>query len=131
MKKYRKQLIIIGAVIAIFFLLISCKTKIQYVPVETIKTEYRDRLKVDSVHLYDSIYIRDKGDTVFEYRYKYLYRDKLLNDTVYVGSVVQVPYAVIETKTVNRLYNWQIVLMCLGGICIGYFGYKLFRFFKK
>ena len=53
----------------IIFLLIlggglsSCRT--QYVPVETVKTEYRirDSIRYDSIYQHDSVYIAVKGDT--------------------------------------------------------------------
>ena len=52
----------------------SCKT--QYIPVESVRTEYktRDSIRYDSIYQRDSIYTLVKGDTVYQYRYKYLYR---------------------------------------------------------
>lgn len=52
---------------------VSCRT--QYIPVETVRTEYRvrDSIRHDSVYQQDSVYVLVKGDTVYQYRYKYLY----------------------------------------------------------
>ena len=49
----------------------SCRT--QYVPVETVRTEYktRDSIRHDSVYQQDSVYVLVKGDTIYQYRYKY------------------------------------------------------------
>ena len=60
---------------------VSCRT--QYVPVETVRTEYktRDSIRFDSVYQRDSIYMLVKGDTVYQYKYKYLYRYLTLNRT--------------------------------------------------
>ena len=64
--------IIILLILAICF--VSCWT--QYFPVESVRTEYktRDSIRFDSVYQRDSIYTLIKGDTVYQYRYKYLYR---------------------------------------------------------
>ncbi len=112
------------------FLLLSCRSKTIYVPTEIVKTEYRDKFIHDSIHYYDSIYVKEKGDTFLIEKYKYIYKDKLRTDTVCKTDSVIVPYPVIETKEINRLYSWQIILMCLGGVLIGYLGFRLFRLFK-
>lgn len=118
----------------ISIILIGCKAKTVYVPVESVKTEYRDRLERDSIHLYDSIFINrwKSNDTVFltKEKYKYLYRDKFVRDTICKTDYIAIPYPVIETKEVNRLYSWQIILMILGCCLIGYLGFRLVRLFK-
>ena len=90
----------------------SCRT--QYIPVETVRTEYktRDSIRVDSIYNQDSIYILVKGDTVYQYRYKYLYKYQFLNktDTMIKTDSVQVPYPV--EKSLSR---WQTIKMELGG----------------
>lgn len=113
--------------LSFLLLLISCKTQTVYVPVESIKTEYQDRLQRDSIYLQDSIFIVMKGDTVWYEKYKYLYRDKLVRDSVFITDSIQVPYPVVEVKEVNRLKNWQLTLMCLGAVLIGLLGFRLWR----
>lgn len=54
-------------------ILSGCKPQLIYVPVESVKTEYQDRIQRDSIHLYDSIFVKMKSDTVFYEKYKYLY----------------------------------------------------------
>lgn len=94
----------------------SCRT--QYIPVETIRTEYktRDSIRVDSIYNQDSIYVLVKGDTIYQYRYKYLYKYQYLNrtDTIIKIDSVQVPYPV--EKQLNR---WQSIKMKLGGWAFG------------
>lgn len=65
----------------------SCKT-IQYVPVETIKTEkeYIDRLQVDTLICKDSVIIREKGDCEDKEHIRYVYRVKDLHDTVNIAT---------------------------------------------
>lgn len=105
----------------------GCKSNTVYVPVETVKTEYQERLVRDSIYLQDSIFVSMKGDTVWYEKYKYLYRDKLVRDSIFICDSIQVPYPVIEIKEVNRLMKWQVVLMCLGCVTIGFVGWKVWR----
>lgn len=111
--------------------LTCCKSKTVYVPVETVKTEYRDRITRDSVRLYDSIFIREANDTVRIERFKVVYRDKIKRDSIFIHDSIQVPYPVIEYQEVNKLHSWQIILMCMGGFMIGYSGCYLFRLLKN
>jgi len=121
-------------IFCVLVLLVGCKSqKLIYVPVEkeTIKTEYMDRLQRDSIYVQDSIFIHHKGDTVFKEKYKYLYRDKLVRDSIFIHDSISLdkPYPVEVIKEVNRLKQWQIVLMILGGVLIGMGGYKIVRMF--
>lgn len=99
-------------------LVCSCRT-MKYVPVETIKidTTYINKLQRDSIYMLDSVYVKEKGDTVFIEKYKYLYRDKLIRDTLYMAKTdsIQVPYPVEKELT-----RWQQFRMDFGGwaMCI-------------
>lgn len=96
--------------------LCSCRTK--YVPVESVRTEieYRDRWQRDSIHVHDSIHVREKGDTVFVDRWHTEYKDRNVRDTVYIEKTdsVQVPYLVGKALTC-----WQSVKQEIGGIAMG------------
>lgn len=105
-------------------------TKYVEVPVDRVKIEYRDRVSVDTLYRNDSTIIREKGDTVFLEKYKYIYRVKELKDTVNVTDTVTVVKPVEVTKEVNKLHNWQVGLMVLGGAAIALGGYKLIKFIK-
>lgn len=91
----------------------SCRTT-EYVPVEVIKsdTTYINKVKRDSIYQLDSIYILDRGDTVLITKTKYLYRDKLVRDTVYRSKVdsIQVPYPVEQ-----QLTRWEQFRLDVGG----------------
>lgn len=99
-------------------LVCSCRT-VKYVPVETIKidTTYINKLQRDSIYMLDSVYVKEKGDTVLIEKYKYLYRDKLVRDTLYMAKTdsIQVPYPVEKELT-----RWQQFRMDFGGwaMCI-------------
>lgn len=99
-------------------LVCSCRT-VKYVPVETIKidTTYINKLQRDSIYMLDSVYVKEKEDTVLIEKYKYLYRDKLVRDTMYISKAdsIQVPYPVEKELT-----RWQQFRMDFGGwaMCI-------------
>ncbi len=102
----------------LLFVICSCRT-VKYVPVETIKvdTTYINKLQRDSIYMLDSVYVKEKGDTVLIEKYKYLYRDKLVRDTMYISKAdsIQVPYPVEK-----KLTRWQQFRMDFGGwaMCI-------------
>lgn len=117
-------------ILAILFVLIfgSCTTtKYVEIPVDKVKIEYRDRHRTDTLMVRDSIIIKDKGDTVFQEVYKYIYRTKELRDTVTIIDTTTVVNTVEVVKEVNKLHNWQIILMVLGGVSIGFILFKLFK----
>ncbi|WP_032565993.1 hypothetical protein [Bacteroides fragilis] len=95
----------------------GCRTT-QYVPVETIKTEYktRDSIRHDSIYQRDSIYVIDRGDTVYTYKDRYLYKYLYLNriDTVIKTDTVKIPYPV--EKALTRCQKAKIEL---GGWAFG------------
>lgn len=127
--------LIYSIMLALFFsFMIGCKSKTVYVPVETIRKEkeFVDRWSRDSIHLHDSIYVERKGDTLWLEKYKTIYKEKLVRDSIFVTDSVsvEVPYPVVEVKEVNRLRNWQIILMCLGGVLVGCVGWRVLRWIR-
>lgn len=117
--------------IFLVFIAISCgTTKVIEVPVEKVRTEYIDRQVIDTLIKNDSIIIRDKGDTVFLEKYKYLYRYINITDTVIQIDTITKTITVEVTKEVNKLKEWQIGLMILGGIALAFGGYKLIKVIK-
>lgn len=97
--------------------LTSCRS-IKYVPVETVKTEYktRDSIRFDSIYEHDSIFLFVNGDTVYKEKYRYKYRYLTINktDTVMLADSVQIPYPVEK-----QLTRWQRMKIELGGWAFG------------
>ena len=97
--------------------LTSCRS-IKYVPVETVKTEYktRDSIRFDSIYEHDSIFLFVKGDTVYKEKYRYKYRYLTINktDTVMLTDSVKIPYPVEK-----QLTRWQQMKIELGGWAVG------------
>lgn len=115
----------------LFFLLfltivISCKTttKVVEIPVETIKTEYIEQIKYDSIYHKDSIYIMQKGDTIYNNKVQYLYKYKYLRDTINVTDTIPTIVTVKDTQYINKLYTWQKLLITVG---IGFVLYWIVR----
>lgn len=118
--------------ILVSLLLSGCaSTKYVEVPVNRVKIEYRDRTFIDTLIRNDSTIIRERGDTVFLEKYKYLYRIKEVRDTVSMTDTITVVQKVEVVKEVNRVHNWQIILMVLGGAAIALGLYKLVILIKK
>ena len=115
----------------LFFLLfltivISCKTttKVVEIPVETIKTEYIEQIKYDSIYHKDSIYIMQKGDTIYNNKVQYLYKYKYLRDTINITDTIPKIVTVKDTQYINKLYTWQKLLITVG---IGFVLYWIVR----
>ena len=119
---------ILKTLFLLFFLItiISCKTttKIVEVPVETIKTEYIEQIKYDSIYSKDSIYIMQKGDTIYNNKVQYLYKYKYLRDTINITDTISKIVTIKDTQYINQLYTWQKLLMIVG---IGFILYWIVR----
>lgn len=113
--------------------LCGCKS-IQYVPVETIKTDsiYISKVLVDSIYTRDSVYLEIKEDTIFKQEFKYIYKYKSLIDTIYSIQVdsIRVPYPVEK-----QLSRWEKIKLDMGGVAIGgivvLIALIVFKFWKK
>ena len=119
--------------ILILGIIVSCckSTKYIEVPVDRVKIEYRNSVSVDTIYRNDSTIIRESGDTVFLEKYKYIYKVKEFKDTVNITDTITVVNTVEVTKEVNKLYNWQIVLMTLGAFAIVILLYGVIKWIKK
>ena len=110
-----KKILLIAAIATLLY---SCKS-IKYVPVETTKTEYRDKIFQDSVTRYDSVYMKEKGDTLILERYRYLYKNSIIRDTTIIRDTIQVSYPVEVIKQVKvPLSGWQNFQVWCGRIAL-------------
>ena len=111
--------------------IISCtSTKTIEVPVETIKTEYIEQVKYDSIYSKDSIYIMQKGDTIYNNKVQYLYKYKYLRDTINITDTIPKIVTVKDTQYINQLYTWQKLLIVIGIGFILYWIIKLVIYIK-
>ena len=118
-------------------LLGSCKVKekIVEVPIPQIKTEikYIDKVKYDSIYLKDSVYIIQKGDTVYNNKIAYRYKYKYLKDTITINKADTITrlQKVTEIKVKNQLNVVQKVLMYIGLFSLLMFIIIIYKHFKK
>ena len=116
----------------LFLTMVSCKTttKIVEVPVETIKKEYIEQIKYDSIYFKDSIYIIQKGETIYNNKVQYLYKYKYLRDTINITDTIPTIITVKDTQYINQLYTWQKILIVIGIGFILYWIIKLVIYIK-
>lgn len=115
-----KRLLFLIIPYIILSLLAGCKS-VQYVPVETVRTDsiYVDRYQRDSIYQRDSVFVNrwTAGDTIYQDKvvWKYVYRDKVKYDTVATlrSDTINVPYPV-ECK----LSKWEQLKLNVGGWAI-------------
>ena len=130
---YIKRLILKTLFLLLFLTtIISCTTtKIVEVPVETIKTEYIEQVKYDSVYSRDSIYIIQKGNTIYNNKIQYLYKYKYLRDTINITDTIPKIITIKDTQYINQLYTWQKILIVIGIGFILYLITKLIFYIKN
>ena len=131
---YIKRIILKTLFFLLFLIIaISCKTttKVVEIPVETIKTEYIEQIKYDSIYYKDSIYIMQKGDTIYNNKVQYLYKYKYLRDTVNITDTIPKIITVKDTQYINQLYTWQKLLIVIGIGFILYWIVKLVIYIKS
>ena len=128
-KKIRLVWTVILLAILIVFLLTGCKTKTILVPVDRVKIEYRDRLRVDSVYNRDTVQIYGRNDTVFKDVIRW--RERFRIDTVSVVRIDSIPYPVEVIREVNKLTKWQrwrlTILNIIGGLTAVYIAFRVGR----
>ena len=118
-------------------LLGSCKVKekIVEVPISQIKTEikYIDKIKYDSIYLKDSVYIIQKGDTIYNTKVAYRYKYKYLKDTITINKTDTITrlQKVTEIKVKNQLNIVQKILMYIGLFSLLMFIIIIYKYFKK
>ena len=115
-----KRLLFLIIPYIILSLLAGCKS-VQYVPVETVRTDsiYVDRYQRDSIYQRDSVFVNrwTAGDTIYQDKvvWKYVYCDMVKYDTVAIlrSDTINVPYPV-ECK----LSKWEQLKLNVGGWAI-------------
>ena len=130
----KKQITILSVFAALLFFS-GCSPRI--LVHEVVRDSLIVRTKVDSVYLYekDSIFIKQKGDTVFFERFSIRYKDKLIEkkDTAYINKVEVKEVAV--PAQLNWWQKWQIRsfwwLFGVVAIVIAWQGIKIYFRLKK
>ena len=82
--------------------LAACSTVQNVSDVELVsKNNFTERIRVDSIVLRDSIFIREKSDTVFYTKYRTVYREMLRVDTIVRCDTIFRDREVVVDRTVD------------------------------
>ena len=125
----------ISLIVILSIILASCATKVIEVPVNHIRTEieFLDRVYRDSIHIHDSIFVKHKNDTVFLEKYKTLYKEKIVKDSIYIKDSIKVdvPIIVEVEKDISIFQKLKYALMTIL-VLLGLFAlYRILIIFKK
>lgn len=100
----------------------SCKTTTEYVEHEIIKHDsiYITAVSVDTIMERDSIHIVERGDTITQYIYKYVYKVKERTDTMFVErtDTITLMETKVETKTIRKPSKTMLAIAFLIGAFI-------------
>ena len=124
--KYLVATIAILIYLHIMFSFIGCTTT-KYVPIESVRTEYINKVEIDTIIVNNDRLIKEKGDTIYIVNTKYVYKTKNKIDTILRIDTIPIIQEVEVIKEVNKLKDWQVVLMVLGGGMVAVIGYKVIR----
>ena len=117
----------------VLYSMTSC-TRVQYVPVESVKTDSVRVVDVqrDSIYVQDSVIVREKADTIYVTRWRTEYREALREDTVQIVRTDSIQN-IVEVE--RDFTPWESVCFSLGRVMltIGAFVlvYKLYILFRK
>ena len=80
-----------------------CECRTEYVPIESVRYDsvMIEKLMRDSVFVRDSVYLKEKGDTVFKYKDRFVYVYKNRVDTFFAEKIreIEVPVPVERKLT--------------------------------
>lgn len=123
--------LVLAGLLALLLLVNSCAA-----PREVIRwqrdTTYIERLQVDSIYKRDSVYIREKGDTVYIYKERVRDRYRLLRDTVRLVKVDSIAVERIKEVKVEKPLSWgqRLKLRAFWGLLALVAGLGLWTFRK-
>ena len=87
----------------LLLMLILCGCRTEYVPLETVKYDSLmiTKLMRDSVFVRDSVYLKEKGDTIYKYKDRFVYVYKNRVDTFFAEKIreIEVPVPVERKLT--------------------------------
>ena len=80
-----------------------CECRTEYVPIESVRYDSLmiEKLMRDSVFVRDSVYLKEKGDTIYKYKDRFVYVYKNRVDTFFAEKIreIEVPVPVERKLT--------------------------------
>lgn len=125
-------------VIAMAILLVTaCSPRIvEHIRVQR-DTTYIERVQVDSLYIRDSVFIREKGDTVFQYRERIRDRYRFIHDTTFIHrtDTLKVEKERLVEKQLSRWQSFSIqfgrIAMIIFALALAAAGVKFYLKLKK
>ena len=90
--------------VVLLFLLLLCGCRTEYVPIESVRYDsvMIEKLMRDSVFVRDSVYLQEKGDTIYKYKDRFVYVYKNRVDTFFAEKIREIEVPV----PVERKLSW-------------------------
>lgn len=115
-------LIVATILLTLIMQLVSSCKQIEYVAVPQIQRDsvYITNTRSDSVYVWDSVFIKEKNDTITIQEWHTRYKEIIINDTIYKHKVDSVPYIVEKEKIVEKAYIplWAKILSAVGLVAL-------------
>ena len=94
--------------VLLFLCLCGCRT--EYVPIESVRYDsvMIEKLMRDSVFVRDSVYLKEKGDTIYKYKDRFVYVYKNRVDTFFTEKIREKEVPVTVER---KLSWWEVVKM--------------------
>ena len=87
----------------LLLLLFLCGCRTEYIPLDVVRYDsvMIEKLMRDSVFVRDSVYLKEKGDTIYKYKDRFVYVYKNRVDTFFVEKIreIEVPVPVERKLT--------------------------------
>ena len=92
----------------LLFLLLLCGCRTEYVPIESVRYDsvMIEKLMRDSVFVRDSVYLQEKGDTIYKYKDRFVYVYKNRVDTFFAEKIREIE---IPVPVERKLTWWERV----------------------
>lgn len=102
----------------LLFLLLLCGCRTEYVPIESVRYDSLmiEKLMRDSVFVRDSVYLQEKGDTVFKYKDRFVYVYKNRVDTFFAEKIREIE---VPVPVERKLSWWERVKVEYAELVIG------------
>ena len=96
--------------VMLLFLLFLCGCRTEYVPIESVRYDsvMIEKLMRDSVFVRDSVYLKEKGDTVYKYKDRFVYVYKNRVDTFFAEKIREIE---VPVPVERKLTWWEVVKM--------------------
>lgn len=135
--KFIGWLLLVLLALVLMTQLSGCK-QIEYVTVPEYHTDtlIQTNVQRDSIYSHDSIYIKDRGDTVWIERWHTKYKEVAVHDTTYISKTDSVPKPYPVPEYIEKpLTWWQKTRIYAGNVLlVGLFvaaGFGIFKLLKK